>query len=242
VSRLEEASKRVFDFVPFVNRVGDDVELHVFGDGPDRSELEARVSGRAIFHGYMPTAQLYRDAYPNLDVLLLFSQTEGSPNAIYEAMQNGVVPVSSRFSGSAAEGILCEGENALLFDVGDTDTAARLVQTLANDRDRLEKISTAARTSIESYTDDDMYAAWIDAIESTPRTGQRPGLRPLPPSGRLERAGLSPAIADFFRKLPGLRFPHPTGWDEWPGSQTASPETFERVRKRLAEIEKGSKR
>jgi glycosyltransferase involved in cell wall biosynthesis len=238
VSRLEEASKRVFDFVRFADRAGHDIELHVFGDGPDRNVLETKLAGRAIFHGYMPTEQLYRDAYPNLDVLLLFSPTEGSPNAVYEAMQNGVVPVSSRFTGSAAEGILRDGENALLFDVGDVDAAAQLVRTLANDRDRLDTISAAARASIESYTDDDMYAAWIDAIESTPQKGQRQGPRALPPSGRLERAGVPSSIADYFRRLPGLRYPHPTGWDEWPGSQPAGAATIERVRRRLARIER----
>ena len=236
VSRLEETSKRVFDLPRVAERIGDEVELHVFGDGPDCEALTKALCGRATMHGYMPTEQLYREAYPNLDVLLLFSPTEGSPNVIYEAMQNGVVPVSSRFMGSATEGILRDGENALLFDIGNAELAARHLATLAGDRARLERMSDAARKSVTSYTDDDMYDAWIDVIESTPHRARR--LRPgaLPYSGRLDRAGLPPAAADFLRRLFGVRFPHANGWEEWPGSQPASGATTERVLEQLADM------
>ncbi|HSY49358.1 MAG TPA: glycosyltransferase family 4 protein [Thermoanaerobaculia bacterium] len=240
VSRLEEITKRVLDLARVAGQVGPEIELHVFGDGPDRGALEEKLGSRARFHGYMPTEQLYREAYPNLDVLLFFSPAEGSPNGVYEAMQNGVVPVSSRFAGMACEGILHHGENALLFDVGDTSTAVEHLLALSSDRERLERISIAARTSIASYTDDDMYEAWIDAIESTPRRTQRSDLDASPPSGRLERWGLPAAAADFLRTIGGVRYPHRSGWEEWPGSQPAAPATLARVTKRLAEIERSA--
>jgi len=241
VSRLEEISKRVLDLAHVAERIGDDVELHVFGDGPDREALEKALRGRATMHGYMPTEQLYRQAYPNIDALLFFSPAEGSPNVIYEAMQNGVVPVSSRFMGSAAEGILRHGENALLFEIGDAETAAAHLTSLAGDRAWLKRLSDAARTTMTTYTDDDMYDAWIDVIESAPRRsrGRRPSA--LPPSGRLERAGLPAPAADFLRRLFGVRFPHASGWDEWPGSQPASAETGVRIRKQLADIERSAR-
>jgi glycosyltransferase involved in cell wall biosynthesis len=229
----------VLDLARVAEHISDEVELHVFGDGPDREALEKALAGRATMHGYLPTAQLYRDAYPNLDVLLLFSSTgEGSPNVIYEAMQNGVVPVSSRFVGSAAEGILRDGENSLLFDAGDTEAAARHLTTLAADRVQLERLSKAARKANESYTDDDMYDAWVDVIESTPHRKREIRLRPLPPAGRIERAGLPSAIADSLRRILRLRFPHKTGWEEWPGSQ---PADTSHVLEQLEEIERSAR-
>lgn len=238
VSRLEEVSKRVLDLPRVAALIGDDVELHVFGDGPDRETLMTAMQGRATMHGYMPTDELYREAYPNLDVLLLFSPAEGSPNVVYEAMQNGVVPVSSRFAGSAAEGILRNEENALLFDVGDAECAARHLAALANDRARLERMSDAARRSIAGYTDDDMYDAWVEAIESTPRRARRRGATTLPPGGRLERAGVPPGVAELLRRFLGIRFPHGNGWSEWPGSQPAQAGTEARVTTQLADLER----
>jgi glycosyltransferase involved in cell wall biosynthesis len=242
VSRLEETSKRVLDLPRVADHLADhlgkDVELHVFGDGPDREALEKALAGRAVMHGFMPTAQLYRDAYPNLDAVLLFSDTgEGSPNVIYEAMQNGVVPVSSRFVGSAAEGILRDGENALLFNVGDTEQAARHLKTLAADRGQLERLSAAARKENENFTDADMYDSWVDIIESTQHHQRKLALRPLPPAGRLERAGMPAAAADFLRRIFGIRFPHGSGWEEWPGSQ---PMRTEHVQQQLVEIERSA--
>lgn len=230
VSRLDEVSKRVLDLPRVADLIEENVELHVFGDGPDREALTKALGGRATLHGYMPTEKLYREAYPNLDALLLFSSRgEGSPNVICEAMQNGVVPVSSRFVGFAAEGILCDGENALLFDAGDVAAAARHLATLASDRARLEELSSAARLANASYTDEDMYDAWVDVIESTPRREHRLQSRAVPPSGRLERAGLPPVVADFMRHLLGRRFPHKSGWEEWPGTQPAREATAARV-------------
>jgi glycosyltransferase involved in cell wall biosynthesis len=240
VSRLEEGSKRVLDLVGVAERIGPEIELLVVGDGPDRDALEAQLRGRAQFHGYMPTERLYREVYPNLDVLLFFSPAEGSPNGIYEAMQNGVVPVSSRFAGWDFEKILRDGENALLFDVGDVDRAAQQLHVLAENREVLDRMSIAARRCIMSYTDEDMYDAWIDAIESTTRHTRRGGPRRMQPAGRLERVGVPAAAADAIRRLLGVRFPHGSGWEEWPGSQQANQATTERVTRELAAIERAS--
>ena len=238
VSRLEEVSKRVLDLVGVADRIGPEIELHVFGDGPDRDALETQLRGRANFHGYMPTEQLYREAYPNLDVLLFFSPAEGSPNGVYEAMQNGLVPVSSRFAGWEFEEILRDGENALMFDVGDVDAAAQHIRSLAERRETLDRMSNTARRCIMSYTDEDMYDAWIEAIESTPRGTPRGGLRRIARAGRLERAGVPAAAADAVRRLLGARFPHGSGWEEWPGSQPANHATTARVTRELAAIER----
>ena len=239
VSRLEESSKRVLDFADIARLLdGANVELHVFGDGPDRERLFEALGGRAIDHGFLPTEELYRKAYPHLDVLLFFSPTEGSPNSLYEAMQNGVVPVSSRFRGEQAERILRDGENALLFDVGDTARAAEQTRLLASDRARLDAMSTSAADSVQGYTDDDMYDAWIDAIESVrPASGPPLAPRPIVPAGRLDGARIPPFLSRPLRRMIGSGMQHRTGWEEWPGSQPVSPETVKRIREELKELD-----
>lgn len=239
VSRLEESSKRVLDFAAVARLLdGTNLDLHVFGDGPDHGRLFEALEGRAIDHGFLPTEELYRKAYPILDVLLFFSPTEGSPNSLYEAMQNGVVPVSSRFRGARAEGILREGENALLFDVGDATAAAAHVRSLAADRARLDEMSAAAAETVHGYTDDDMYDGWIEIIENAQPVSHRPlAPRSIAAAGRLERARIPAFLSRRLRRIIGSGVRHRSGWEEWPGSQPATPEKVLRIREELTELD-----
>ena len=220
VGRLEQASKRIFDMID----LSFDGELHVWGDGPDRAALE-RALPRATFHGFASKERLYAEAYPNLDVLLLFSETEGSPNVVWEAMHHGVVPVTSRFLGLEAEGVLQHERNALLFDVGDMQAAAAHLRRLQTDRDLLARLSANARAAMHDWTDTRMHEEWTRVLENVlgraPRA-PRASARTTQPAGRLDR--IAPSLADRLRAITGRRFPHQSGWDEWPGSEPVSAE------------------
>ena len=239
VGRLEQVSKRIFDLIPLASHLGNAaVDLHVFGDGPDREALEDGLRGRAIFHGYMPTERLYEVAYPQLDVVLLFSETEGSPNVLYEAMQHGVVPVSSRFLGLATERIVRHEENALTFEVRDSAEAARLLLTLQQDRTLLGRLANNAVETVSSFTDVDMYRQWEELVTNLRK---QPPVSPgrdavVPAAGRLDRI-LPPRAANALRQWAGRSGGAASGWEEWPGSQPAESATLERISQELAAID-----
>lgn len=239
VGRLEDASKRVLDLIPLADALdGANVELHVFGEGPDEEALHAGLRGRAVFHGFMPTEQLYVEAFPKLDALLMFSPTEGSPNTVYEAMQHGVVPVSSRFLGWASERIVRDGENALTFPVGATDAAARHLDALDHDRALLARLGRNAIESVAPFTDADMFSEWEDVIT---RAAMMPIRMPAHatravPAGRLDRV-LPSVAANAVRRL--LKPPPraASGWEEWPGSQPAARERCDAITRELVELD-----
>jgi glycosyltransferase involved in cell wall biosynthesis len=241
--RIEQSSKRVLDLAGLADelqRRGLPVDLHIYGDGPDLSALRERIGNRALFHGFVDVDALYRDVYPGLDAVVLFSPAETGPNVNYEAMQNGVVPVSSRFLGHAAEGVLRHGQNALLFGVGDVAAAAEHLAALSADRLLLERLGAAAVASVADFTDRDMYAGWEQVIEEVVQRPVRPAptSRPLRNSdGRLARAGLPPRIADALRKLCGRRAAHASGWEEWPGTRPVTAEASSRIMRELERIE-----
>ncbi|HXG59019.1 MAG TPA: glycosyltransferase family 4 protein [Thermoanaerobaculia bacterium] len=242
VGRLEQSSKRIFDLVLVADALqaaGVRVEMHVYGEGPDRTALESQLGERAAFHGFVPTPDLYRDVYPSLDVLLLFSPTEGSPNVIYEAMQNGVVPVCSRFLGLASERILIDGRNSLTFAVGDAAAAANHVARLARDRVLLEQLSVRARET-PLWSIEQMHEAWervlIEAAEEAPK---KPARRPPPlPRGKLERLGVGPALAARLRRAMGRGLLPADGWAEWPGTLPADPASCRRIAQLFEEIDR----
>jgi len=246
--RIEEASKRVLDLADLtdaIQRRGLPVELHIYGDGPDLPALKERVGRRAVFHGFTDVDVLYRDVYPQLDAVVLFSPAETGPNVNYEAMQNGIVPVSSRFLGYAAEGVLKDGQNALTFEVGDVAAAADHLATLAADRQFLEHLSTAAAASVANFTDRDMYAGWERIIEEVVERPIRIASSSAPAhtsDGRLARAGLPPATADALRRLFGRRSAHTSGWEEWPGTQPVTAGATSRIMRELERLEAEARR
>ncbi len=107
VARLS-AEKRVDRIVEAFAAVTADAgvpaELHVYGSGVCQEDLEARtralsVDDRVTFHGWAPDP---RAAFENIDVLLLYSDTEGTPRSMMEAGDLGV-PSVGRDVGGVAE-------------------------------------------------------------------------------------------------------------------------------------------
>jgi glycosyltransferase involved in cell wall biosynthesis len=95
--------------------------LVVVGDGPERARIEKRIAGlgleeRVTFTGQQSSAEAY---YGIADLAVLSSLSEGSPNALLEAMASGV-PVVATAVGGIPE-IVTHGESALLVRPGDAE-------------------------------------------------------------------------------------------------------------------------
>ncbi|MFZ2491595.1 MAG: glycosyltransferase family 4 protein [Thermoanaerobaculia bacterium] len=226
VGRLEQPAKRALDLIPFVKemeRRGLEYELHLFGTGSCERDLRsalAATTGRIVFHGQVAAEELAATAWPNLDVLLLFSSSEGSPNVVCEAKQHGVVPVIARFPGLAEEGLVLEGETGLTFEVGDVMSAAAQVERLGCDRAWLATLSDRAAADESRYTLADAHLRWWRILEELallpPRVGG--GTPRLPqPAGRVD-AWIGPAAAHAIRRLLRLHYDHADAGGEWPAA------------------------
>jgi hypothetical protein len=250
VGRLEsELHKRALD-VPAIVRTaaqaGAALSLLLAGEGPSRQALEEQLqtgSGLRAFRslGLRTRQDLYREVYPNLDVLLLTSNTEGSPLVVIESMQNGVVPVVSEFFGYASEGLLRPEENCLVFPVADTAKAAAQLNRLAGDPALLRRLSSAARQSVSTeYTSQSMCRRWAAVADEVLAAPPRPsaGRQVHVPAvhGRLDRLGLPAGAVDWIRR----RMPKPptsSGFDEWPGSVSDARGVIGGIDSRLWSIE-----
>ena len=79
---------------------GGEGELHVFGDGPLRGNLEALSDDKVVFHGNVPNAQVHA-MLDGADVFLHGSFIEAAAWSILEAMVHGVPVVCQNRSGMA---------------------------------------------------------------------------------------------------------------------------------------------
>lgn len=79
--------------------------------------------------GFVSDPERLREIYSNNDYLLLLSEFEGFPKVVYEAMENGVIPILSHLD--SYEGILEEGTHCLFFE-GDVDNLFRRITALTS--------------------------------------------------------------------------------------------------------------
>jgi glycosyltransferase involved in cell wall biosynthesis len=230
VGRLTDEDKRVRDLPGFCRALakrGVPFSMGVVGDGPEREWLEtqlAPLADRVRMVGARTPAELYETVFPELDVLVLFSESEAFGIVLLEALLHGVVPVSSRFAGHASEGLVRDGVNAVLFDVGDVEAAADAVANLAADPERLRALSRAARAgTAEGHDWDTCTRRWVHAFEDAltlpPRRPDGALQHAAPVEGRLERIGVPAAWADGFRRVRRSLLGVPAamlGGEEWP--------------------------
>ncbi|UTT84829.1 glycosyltransferase family 4 protein [Vibrio pelagius] len=89
-----------------------DHQFHLFGDGPEREQLESRKADNCIFHGHQ---QNMDKVWRSIDVLIIPSRYEGLPMAALEAMSLGI-PVIATAVGNLPQ-LINHSENGYLAHV-----------------------------------------------------------------------------------------------------------------------------
>ena len=136
VSRLSEEKGCDLSIKAFAQLARDvpGAELHIYGDGPTRHDLNHLVEtlgmkSQAFFHSYVEEQRL-ADVLPSYDVFIQHSlRKEGSPVSIAEAMACGL-PVIATPVGGINEQVV-EGKTGLLVAEGDVDGMAAAMKKLA---------------------------------------------------------------------------------------------------------------
>ncbi len=100
---------------------GEDAELVLIGDGPERQALERLAVTRGIgdrvrFLGKVSPRDI-PDQLGRLDVLVLGSRSEGRPNAVLEGMAAGLPVIATDIDG--VRELVFSGVNGFLFKPGD---------------------------------------------------------------------------------------------------------------------------
>ena len=148
-ARLEEGKGPLvlLDALARVNRERPLAVARIAGTGPQLPEVKARVRELALrdacqFVGHYSEPRL-RSAFMNsLDVFVLPSFAEGTPNGIIEAMAHGVPVIASNVGGIPD---IVDADSGILVPPGDAAALADAMATLANDPKRRNEMGAAAR-------------------------------------------------------------------------------------------------
>ena len=133
-------------------RSNTEVRVRIIGDGPERPSLETAAAALGIsdcveFEGWLPR-EAVRDAYQSATLLVHASTYEGMSNVILEALASGL-PVAASHIPENSE-LIQDGTNGFLFDpAGDAAELADRIWALFKDPGELDRLSTAARATIE---------------------------------------------------------------------------------------------
>ena len=111
-----------------------ELELHIFGEGTLRNELQAHIdstkyAGRIFLEGNLLNASyIHKDS----KIFVLSSDYEGFPNALVEAMAYGIPVISSDFDSGVASQIITDKINGCLFEPKNkTDLADKMEYILS---------------------------------------------------------------------------------------------------------------
>jgi glycosyltransferase involved in cell wall biosynthesis len=162
--RPEKGHHRLIDALELVP--DGDWGVDLAGDGPLRSEIEARVSraglgDRVRFLG--PVTDV-REFWRERHVALLLSDSEGMPNALLEASFAGR-PAIGTDSGGTPEVV---GDAGVIVSLSDSAaTAAALVRMAADDERRKRLGEIAWHQVADRYSMERMVSGHVSAIEET---------------------------------------------------------------------------
>ncbi|MFC7045582.1 glycosyltransferase family 4 protein [Halobacteriaceae archaeon GCM10025711] len=127
-----------------------DAKLRIYGDGPQREELERRSTGNNVyFHGRVSVADVY-DAFASATAVVFPSKWEEPFGRVtVEAMTLGTPVVGTRVGG--IEEVIDDGNTGILVPPGDADAIKTALRELLDNDSAATKLGERARKAARSY-------------------------------------------------------------------------------------------
>ncbi len=128
-------------------------KLLIYGDGPERKNLEKYVSNRNLdstveFRGF----ELDEDKiFPNIDILLITSETEGLPMSMLEAMSYSIPVISTKVG--AIPKVLLDSASGILIDKNSSSLSEAMASL--DSPEKLQMMGTNGYTFVTDHYDID---------------------------------------------------------------------------------------
>lgn len=123
--------------------------LLIAGEGPCRPALEAQIAAKRLANACTLLGQRsdVRDVYQAFDVFVQSSRSEGSPNAVLEAMALEVPVVATDVGGT--RDLVTDGADGRLVPFGSVDDLARAIHRSLDGGEETARLRNSARAKAE---------------------------------------------------------------------------------------------
>lgn len=152
VSRMDDAKdhETLLEAVARLRQTGRPLELVLAGDGPSRTEHEARATRLGIaehvqFLGNCPTVH---EQLGYADILIHSTRTEGMPNVLLEAMAAQVPIIASDIP--PCREVLQDGQCGVLFEKENVSALADAIDSLITQPARQQELKQAAAQRVQT--------------------------------------------------------------------------------------------
>ena len=136
--------------------------LVIYGDGPERKKLKEYVESKG-FEGKIDLPGREDNIADKIKIARVFvlpSDTEGSPNALLEAMVLGLACISTDCPCGGPAEIISDGENGILVPVRDTAKMQVALQNFLNNLQTIERIASKAVSTRDIYSPENVLKEW----------------------------------------------------------------------------------
>lgn len=171
----------LMDALAIAFRDNDHIYLNLAGDGSQRQKIAARakalnVAGRYRYHGVYTHPEECRAFMERLDVFVMPSFSEGTPNSIVEAMACAKPIIASEVGGIPD---MIGNDAGILVKPGDPAALAEAMLQLANDLDLRKRMGAAAQERYQKFFSPKVVVPlMVETYERVKRNGHLPDVTP----------------------------------------------------------------
>ena len=151
-----------------------DWKVYIYGEGPERDRLIKKVddlglSDRVLLPGFTndPVSVLKKAG-----VFVLSSNSEGTPNALIEAMMLGLPVISTDCPCGGPGELIRDGENGLLIPMNDVSKMQDSLQKIINNYHFAEQIGRESAKTRDIYSPKKVFKTWEELFETLANKGK----------------------------------------------------------------------
>lgn len=144
-----------------------DWSLTIYGEGPLRTDLEIQVEMLGL-HNRVRLPGITRDAREQLrgaDLYVHAARYEGFPNAVAEALAEGLCVIATDCPGASAE-LLQHGRYGILATSEDPESLAQAMARAMDDTALRGRFAGQARDALQGFDIDTIAASWLSLFEN----------------------------------------------------------------------------
>ena len=171
VGRMDENKNHALVMEAFadVMKTGfDNYKLKFFGDGPDRLKLQRLSVSLGIDRNveFVGSVEHVAEHIEKATMFILFSDQEGMPNSLIEAMSLGLPCISSDCPCGGPKDLIVDGENGILVPVRDKDALKKAMLQLLKDPSYADKLGANATKVQEKFSPQKVNRMWEEYLLS----------------------------------------------------------------------------
>lgn len=155
------------DALAEVARRGMSFSYEVYGEGPLAGEIQGRIDSLGLGDSVklMGYSNAVRHAIAGAQLFVLSSDYEGMPNALIEAMVEGLPVVATDCPVGGPASLITAGVNGLLVPTGNVTALADAIEALLRDSSHARRLGDAARLVSERLSVDRVAGLWLDYVD-----------------------------------------------------------------------------